>query len=141
MSIVAGLSQCAAYIQRVGLGGVMHRFTHRRRARADDPTTALEALCPDLALADVDETHETFEEALHRLADRHAGDDDPILVVTHREGMYDLCGGRRCGRISYCGLALVHKGPRGLGLVKPPSAPSAVDHDRVPVTKCRPPSP
>ena len=41
-----------------------------------------------LEVEEVDETIETFAACVARLNWRHVRDDEPILLVTHREGMY-----------------------------------------------------
>ncbi len=100
----------------------------------------MEAVPPPLAPAHVPALVSALAPALAprlhslwlQLSHRHAGDADSILIVTHREGMYDLCGGRGvCPRIGYCGMSLLQVHAREdhheVRVVVPPSSPSVLD--------------
>jgi hypothetical protein len=91
LTIVCGLSECAKHVRDNRLENVMPHFAHRVPASPGDALTLLdEALqSTGVVVESVDETLETFDEAFLRLSQRHVGD-DPVLLVTHREGVRDL---------------------------------------------------
>uniref|UniRef100_A0A7S2WPK3 Uncharacterized protein n=2 Tax=Rhizochromulina marina TaxID=1034831 RepID=A0A7S2WPK3_9STRA len=105
--VVPGLSECAAAIRKQGL-----EFWERL---AFLPLEAMRQLCPEVSRVE-EAAPRAFEECVTWLVEacREAAD-EPILIVTHREGIRDLIDSPFRVPLPYCAIAhfSLEKSPEG----------------------------